>query len=237
MIDTALVLAGGLGTRLKSVVTDVPKPMALVNGVPFLEYLLDYWHSQGIRNYFISVGYKSDRILAYFGKRYRGATIKYVVEGKPLGTGGAFCAAVRQEKLRHPFLVLNGDTFFPIDLRDLSRFAFEKKARWCLSSFRSHDCFRYTPLEIESTGEIKSIKRADNDRSEILVNGGVSLINCSDIGQRYHKVPASLEEDILKTELLSRGGIYAYCSEAVFLDIGTPSDYARAPLFFNQWNG
>ena len=88
---TAIVLAGGLGTRLKSVVSELPKPMAPIQGRPFLEYLLDYWIAQGICHFILSVGYRHEVITAHFGIHYRGAQIDYAIEATPLGTGGGCC--------------------------------------------------------------------------------------------------------------------------------------------------
>lgn len=88
---TAVILAGGLGTRLRSVVTDVPKPMAPIEGRPFLEYLLDYWIDQGIERFILSVGYRGDVIVDHFGNGYRRVPIAYAFESQPLGTGGDCC--------------------------------------------------------------------------------------------------------------------------------------------------
>lgn len=84
----AIILAGGLGTRLRSVVSDVPKPMAVVGGRPFLSHLMDYWISQGVDGFILSVGYKAEVLQKYFGERYNGIPLFYVVEDRPLGTGG-----------------------------------------------------------------------------------------------------------------------------------------------------
>ena len=94
-MTTAIVLAGGLGTRLRTVVPDWPKPMAPVAGKPFLTYLLDYWIGQGIDHFVLSVGYRHEAIIDYFGDSYHGVLIDYVIETEPLGTGGALRMAAR----------------------------------------------------------------------------------------------------------------------------------------------
>src|SRR5438876_1839782 len=104
MANTAIVLAGGLGTRLRSVVSDVPKSMASIAGRPFLEYLLDYWIGQGIRRFVLSVGYQHDVIVRHFGRTYRGAQLIYVTEKTPLGTGGALLLAL--ESVSDPSFLL-----------------------------------------------------------------------------------------------------------------------------------
>lgn len=90
-MTTAIVLAGGLGTRLRDAVPDLPKPMAPINGRPFLEFLFEYWRTQGVERFILSVGYRCDAIIDYFGENYRGAMIEYVLEQTPLGTGGGCC--------------------------------------------------------------------------------------------------------------------------------------------------
>src|SRR5205085_7892557 len=103
-----VVLAGGLGTRLRSAVPDVPKPMAPIAGRPFLEYQLDYWIGKGIDRFVLSVGYRHELIIDHFKARYRGAHIAYAIESSPLGTGGGLLRAVNEARLDSPFLVLNG---------------------------------------------------------------------------------------------------------------------------------
>ena len=101
---TAVILAGGLGTRLRSVVPDLPKPMAPVNGRPFLACQMDYWLQQGIQHFVLSVGYRHQSIMDYFGSNYCGSPVEYVVEDTPLGTGGGLLLAV--EKLIKESLIM-----------------------------------------------------------------------------------------------------------------------------------
>ena len=95
MINTAIILAGGKGTRLQSVVSEVPKPMAPINGIPFLEIQIKYWIKQGINNFILSVGYKKEIIINHFGFKFHTAEIKYVLEDSPLGTGGAIIKSIK----------------------------------------------------------------------------------------------------------------------------------------------
>src|SRR2546425_12065025 len=120
MLNEAIVLAGGLGTRLRSVVADVPKPMAPIGGRPFLEYLFDHWIGQGIRRFTLSVGYRHETITGHFGNAYRGVALRYVVEEAPLGTGGALLRTLGAFPGEAPVLLLNGDTYFPVDVERLS---------------------------------------------------------------------------------------------------------------------
>ena len=116
-VNSAIILAGGLGTRLRGVVQDLPKAMAPIKDRPFLEYQLDYWIGQGIRHFILSVGYRREVIMKHFGDKYRDVSIEYAVEETPMGTGGGLLLAVEKMKKRAPFLLLNGDTFFEVSLK------------------------------------------------------------------------------------------------------------------------
>src|SRR5262245_49936719 len=118
----AIVLAGGLGTRLRATIGDIPKPLAPVRGRPFLEYLLAYWIGQGVTSFILSVGYRSEMITGHFGASFRGAAIDYAVEDRPLGTGGGLLLATTRLAADDPFLVLNGDTYFEVPLAALLKF-------------------------------------------------------------------------------------------------------------------
>src|SRR5690242_17296902 len=112
-----IILAGGLGTRLRNVIKDVPKPMAPVNGKPFLHYVFTYLKKQGIKQVILSIGYKSESIKKYFGESYLGISVLYMEEKTPLGTGGGiYQAASLCEEYAY---ILNGDTFFDVDLAEL----------------------------------------------------------------------------------------------------------------------
>ncbi len=130
MIREAIILAGGFGKRLKAVVNDVPKPMAIINKRPFLEYLLSYLDFWGVNHLVLSVGYQKQMIMNHFGKSFKGIDIDYAVEDEPLGTGGAVKNAMTFIKGNHTF-VLNGDTFFEVNLNRLSDFRRIKRMR-CL---------------------------------------------------------------------------------------------------------
>jgi D-glycero-alpha-D-manno-heptose 1-phosphate guanylyltransferase len=235
MVNCAIILAGGLGTRLKSVVPDVPKPMAPIAGRPFLEYQMDYWIEQGINQFILSLGYRYEDIQAHFGGSYRTASIEYVVEHSPLGTGGGFLLAAQALKSNSPFLLLNGDTYFEVNLSGLDRFATAHHADWCFSLFRANESGRYMGLEINSTdGKLMSFE-SGNQQIGRLANGGVYWINAESlktldvqIGQAY-----SLENEIF--DQLNKNGqaIYGVECDGRFIDIGVPSDYAKAQTMLN----
>ena len=145
-----------MGTRLKSVVSDVPKPMAPINGIPFLEIQIKYWISQGINKFILSVGYKKEIIINYFGNRFNNVEINYVVEEIPLGTGGGILKALTEYEITSPFLLLNGDTYFDISLKELWKFHIKKKSNLTFSVFKSNNITRYLGLDVDSNMRIGS---------------------------------------------------------------------------------
>ncbi len=234
-ITAAIVLAGGLGTRLRSVVSDVPKPMSPINWRPFLEYQLDYWIAQGIREFVLSVGYRNEIIRGHFGECYRGAEIRYAVEDEPMGTGGGLLLAASKLAAHQSFLVLNGDTFFEVQLESLKKFHFQHHAMWTFSLFRTDDTTRYMGLGIAENGEVASIRARVCEGVNVLANGGVYLVDRRALaacgvpaGQR-----ASLEDDILVELLGKKGGLFGCECKGRFIDIGVPTDYFRAAEILN----
>ncbi|KUJ00644.1 nucleotidyltransferase family protein [Vibrio sp. MEBiC08052] len=229
---TAIILAGGLGTRLREVVSDRPKPMALISGKPFLEYLLDYWVNQGVSRFILSVGYKSSVIQEYFGFDYRGCEISYAIEPSPLGTGGGVLLSISQLKnMDEPFLLLNGDTFFAVELDKLVHFHKHTQSDCTFSLFRADEARRYMGIDINPSGKITALNAEKGNAGE-LANGGVYLINPSVIHRYYSDSSGqvlSLESDIFY-QLLEHGeNIYGLEFDSCFIDIGLPYDYARAP--------
>lgn len=235
-MTVAVILAGGLGTRLRSVVPDLPKPMAEVCGKPFLEHLMSYWIGQGVVRFVISVGYKRESIMSYFGQQYKGIPIEYVEEETPLGTGGGLLLAAR--KLKEPFVLLNGDTFFEIQLEALVDFHRSKESKWTFTLFRANEAKRYGGVKLDSNGRIQSLDTAKGNVGE-LANGGVYLVDPDDlnsvkfnIGQKY-----SLEDEVIPALLESGVPFYGFESCGQFLDIGVPADYFRAGDILQQLGG
>ncbi len=225
----AIVLAGGLGTRLRSVVPDLPKPMAPVNGRPFLEHLLDYWITQGITRFILSVGYRHEAVSVHFGAWHRGAAISYAVEEKPLGTGGGLVLASARLSAGGTFLVLNGDTWFEVPLPALVKRHAEKGADGTLALFRSQDAGRYASVSVGAEGRLLAL---GGDGKSGLANGGVYLMERSVLDGAWPAGAAvSLERDILPFALSSGRRIYGLECPGRFLDIGVPEDYARAAEF------
>jgi D-glycero-alpha-D-manno-heptose 1-phosphate guanylyltransferase len=223
----AIVLAGGLGTRLRAAVPDVPKPMAPVNGRPFLERLLDYWIAQGVTRFVLSTGYRHEMISAHFGTSYRGTAVQHAVEDRPRGTGGGLLLASGSLDEPGPFLVLNGDTFFDVPLAMLREFHGAHRSEATLSLFRTPQQGRYTGINVGRTGEIRSFGTGARGG---LANGGVYLMELSLLegGPWRPESMVSLEEDILPFAVQAGKHVYGMECAGRFLDIGVPEDYARA---------
>ena len=216
-----------MGTRLRSAVPDLPKPMAPINGRPFIEHQMDYWIGQGVERFVVSVGYKKEVIMNHFGFDYRSTPLTYAIEDEPLGTGGGVLLAA--QGLSEPFLVLNGDTFFEVDLAELKRFHSGHSSDWTFSLFRTSEAGRYMGIELKSNGEIDSLTSGTWEQS-LLANGGVYLVNPSILLNKAI-VPGnklSLEDDLLPTLVAQGNKLFGLEFPGAFIDIGIPQDYFRA---------
>lgn len=211
----AVVLAGGLGTRLRAAVSDVPKPMAPVQGRPFLERLLDYWIGQGVRRAILAVGYMHDTIRRHFGDQYRGCAITYSIEHQPLGTGGALIQALPLVEGK-TFLVLNGDTYFAVPLASLREFHQQRGADASLSLFRSANP-RYTGIALADDGRVTSYS------GQGAANGGVFVFESAAV-KRLPAGASNLEKDLLPRV----GSVYGCVFDVPFVDIGLPEDWRAA---------
>jgi D-glycero-alpha-D-manno-heptose 1-phosphate guanylyltransferase len=229
MTPEVILLAGGLGTRLRSVVHDVPKPLAPVAGRPFLEHLLDYWIGYGARRFILSVGYLCERIEAHFGDAYRSVPLVYATEREPLGTGGGLLLALAKVSGDGPLFAANGDTFFALDLGAMNAFHAVRRADFTLALFSSTDVQRYTSVELAADGRVASLKSSGTG-AEPLANGGVYAIRPAVIARAGFRAGdrVSLEDELLPGLLKAGVGIFGYASDARFIDIGFPEDYARA---------
>ena len=227
-VTTAVVLAGGLGTRLRSAVPDLPKPMAPVAGQPFLAHLLDHWIGQGVRRFVLSVGYRHEAIRSHFGIAYRGAAIDYAVEATPLGTGGALRLAADGLDADERFLLLNGDTWFGVDLARLGAFAAKAEADWCFSLFRTAEQDRYLGIELGEGGRIEGL-RARIPATGGLANGGAYLVHPRALaGLAPGTAPVSLENDLFPRFLAAGQRFVGLPCDVPFIDIGVPADWRRA---------
>jgi len=227
MADT-IILAGGKGTRLQSVVRDVPKPMAPVAGRPFLFHVLDRLAACAPPRVVLSVGYKADTIVTAVGESYGAIPVVYAVESEPLGTGGAICLAAESAKTE-TVLVLNGDTFAEIDLPAFLEAHREAGRPLSLALATVEDTARYGNVALRN-GRIVAF--GEKGRSGPgLINAGVYAIERSFLDEYRRAGAFSFEIDILMAhldEIRPLGVPFA----GLFIDIGVPEDYARAQELF-----
>jgi D-glycero-alpha-D-manno-heptose 1-phosphate guanylyltransferase len=227
-IKTAIVLAGGLGTRLRSVVNDRPKPMAEIRGKPFLDYLMTYWSERGIERFLLSTGYLGHLIEGHFGSAFGATRILYAREEVPLGTGGAIkrCLPLCRGIDKH-VLVLNGDTWFTGDLKKLSddHFVAGKAGCICLKQVNLND--RYGTVEVNESGLIQAFTGPTHDRG--LINAGVYLFDVEAMGAILEQLPVafSLESELL-APMAGRAELSSSVQTGDFIDIGLPRDYEKA---------
>jgi len=237
-LTTAIVLAGGLGTRLRSVVSDVPKPMAPILGRPFLEHQLDYWISQGITRFILSVGFRAEIIRKHFGDNYRGASISYAVEDMLLGTGGAALHAAQLLDIEREFLLLNGDTFFEMNLQRFLSAHRDNQAAWSIALFRANESGRYMGLKLTKDGRVEELNDVSCNLGD-LANAGVYIVQPSELEKlrkTNHQRPLSLEAELLPILLKDGARVFGCLFDGSFIDIGVPADYARASMLIAGQN-
>ncbi|MFQ5502583.1 MAG: nucleotidyltransferase family protein [Phycisphaerae bacterium] len=221
----AVILAGGRGTRLNSVVMDVPKPMADIGGRPFLQYGLDHLLSQGIERLILAVGYKYEAVRGYFGKAYQGVPIVYSIENEPLGTGGALRQALSLAEGKD-VLAINGDSLFKIPLKPLWHFHEQKRAVLTVALKRMSDCGRYGSVRVDGEGRIHSFEEKRAGASGA-INGGVYILDRGFLSNLNLPERFSFEQDVLE-QGCSQFRFFAMELTDYFIDIGVPEDYARA---------
>ena len=229
MNKECIILAGGLGTRLQSVVSDVPKCMAPVANKPFLSHIFDYLESHKFNHIILSLGYKSEIIIDWLKTQNRNFEVSYVIESKALGTGGAIRLAfskVRSDKA----IVLNGDTFFNIDNDSLFDFHLKQNAEITLALKPMTDFDRYGSVEIDNNNRILKFKEKQH-LLKGLINGGVYLINKNIFDYLELSEVFSFENEILEAKT-SELEIYGLPFENYFIDIGIPSDFKKANIDF-----
>ena len=220
----AIVLAGGFGTRLRSVVSDVPKPMAPVAGKPFLCWLIERLAAQDYRHIVLATGYLHEKVEAFFQDTYSGVAIGYAREFSPLGTGGAIVNAL-QKCDEECVTVLNGDTLFDVDHSRLADRAENYGGRLTIVTRRVPDAGRYGTVETDSDGRITAFREKDPSVGHGIINGGIYRLHRSLLDGYAPGTQFSFEKELMQP---LREPFHAYTSDGYFIDIGIPEDYARA---------
>lgn len=223
-LKEAIVLCGGFGTRLQKVVSDLPKPMAPVAGRPFLEHVMDYLHNHKVQHAVLAVGYLRESIMEHFKDRYKDIRISYSIEEELLGTGGGIKQACDMLE-GDTAIVLNGDTFFDVDMDALMHFHAEKKATLSVALKEMHNFDRYGTVDIDAHGKI--IRFHEKKYMDAgLINGGVYYLNRS-VFSHITSSKFSFEKEILEKEY-QEGKVFGKIFNGYFIDIGIPEDYEKA---------
>lgn len=225
VIREAIILAGGLGTRLRAAVPDLPKCMAPVNGKPFLTYVINHLRTEGITHFIFSLGYKSETIMAFLEKDFPSLLFKTSVEDEPLGTGGAVKKALEKAK-DTCVLVVNGDTLYNIDVELLSGIHSLSGTSCTLSLKPMRNFDRYGVVEIDECSVIKSFKEKQFYESG-LINGGTYALHKRKFLDENLPDKFSFEKDYLEKFYKTRR-MFGVVQDEYFIDIGIPEDYERA---------
>jgi NDP-sugar pyrophosphorylase family protein len=226
-----LILVGGLGTRLRPVISDIPKPMAPISGKPFLEYLIQWIAGSGLRRLVLCTGYRAEVITKYFGRGEQwGVDITYSLESEPLGTWGAVRQAMNNLAAEH-FVVLNGDSFLQIELKTLVDFHLSKQALATLALIEVGEVSRFGSVRAASDDRITEF-REKGGAGPALINGGVYCLSRR-LLMVADEAAHSLERDVFPA-LIGRG-LYGMRVQGEFFDIGVPEEYSRVVADAKNW--
>lgn len=219
----AIVLAGGFGTRLREVVPDVPKPMAPVLGRPFLEIMLHTLASKGFTRIVLSLGFMAEKITSHFGRHFSGMELAYVIEDRPLGTGGAVRLALNQCSQDHAF-VFNGDTFLDLEVDAVDEY-WLAHGNPIIVAREVPDSSRYGCLLVQN-GLVRGFAEKSVAGSG-LINAGCYIFNTGQLNMFPLGKSFSLENDFLKNAVQTQR-VDVFVTNGTFIDIGVPEDFYRA---------
>ena len=223
-----LVLAGGFGTRLRTAVSDVPKPLAPVGGSPFLKHLLRAWRGQGARRFVFLLHHDAEKMKAFLRQEQEGGVltgceISSLIEGAPLGTGGAVANAVREGAVAGRFLVANADTWLGSGIAELA-----SATAPAIAVVRVPNTDRYGQVRI-ANGKIEAFEEKSESAGSGWINAGLYLLDARQF-EGWDGTATSMERDLFPP-LAQSGALRAVAVTADFIDIGIPDDYHR----FCRW--
>lgn len=221
----AIILAGGLGTRLRSAVSDLPKCLAPVAGKPFLAYVFGHLQRCGLYNFILAAGYRHELLEAFINREYPGLNIKFHVERELMGTGGAVRECCRLTG-SDDVLVVNGDTLFKCHADTLLQLHQSRNADCTLCLKPMHEFDRYGTVSIEQDGRIIRFSEKEHC-TEGLINAGVYCLSRKNFLEQDFPEKFSFEQDYLSAQV-QKQRFYGMVQDAYFIDIGIPEDYARA---------
>ena len=229
-LPPAVILAGGLGTRLRSAFASGPKSMAPIGDRPFLDYVLGWLSSEGVSRVILCVGYKRSQIQRFVGNGSRwNVQAGYAIEKELLGTGGAVKNAETLIDADDVFVV-NGDTMLDVSLKGLNDFHRQKKGWLTIAAVKVPKQDRYGTLELGYEGKVKAFVEKGvtaNTRGTHTINGGVYILRTKLLRAIQGQCPISLEKQIFP-KLAAKGRAYGYVTDSYFIDIGIPEDFRRA---------
>ncbi len=234
MLNTAIILAGGMGTRLKTIISDLPKPMAPIMNVPFLTYQLNYLKYFGIKKVIFSVGYLSEKIIAHYNQSFENISIEYSIEKNPLGTGGGIRMAMSNlnEDL---VLILNGDSFFDLNLEQFYNLHLEQKSEFSLALRYVNNSERYGNIEFNSSNQITSFIEKNQLNQSGYINAGVYILSKKLYLQNTKPdINFSIEKEFFEKQL-NQLIIKGFEFKDYFIDIGIPEDYLKAQDDFKEF--
>lgn len=229
---SAVILAGGLGTRLRSIVTDRPKALAPVCGRPFLAFLFEQLSLAGFEHAILCTGYMGESISRAFGSRYGALKIDYSREPEPLGTAGSLRRALRLIR-SNPALVMNGDSYCKADLGAFLKHHLQSRVSASIVVLRKTDATRYGRVVLGENDRILEFTEKSAQGSSGYVNAGIYLLDRAVIQSIPDERMVSLERDVFPS--LVGNGLGGYAAAGPFLDIGTPESFAAAQSFFAEW--
>ncbi len=216
------VLCGGLGTRLRDKVGELPKSLAPIGHIPFLQFILEHWVQNKITNFVFLLGYKSDLIINYLEEVntsiFSDCHFDYVVEAKPLGTGGAVANAIIQLEFEGNFFLINSDTWLGAEL-DI----FLEAESPCLGLIHLENTERYGRVEMDESKRILSFTEKNPSKNAGFINSGLYLFH-SELFQEWDGNPSSLEKHYL-VKFAKKGILNGLELNSSFIDIGIPKDY------------
>jgi D-glycero-alpha-D-manno-heptose 1-phosphate guanylyltransferase len=229
-----IILAGGLGTRLKSVIPALPKVLSPINGRPFLDYILDFLErSDSVNNVILTVGYMADQIVEKYTNRGEyDFEIRFSKEETLLGTGGAIKMAL-QYSTTDDVMVLNGDSYVDVRVEDIIAFHREKNASMTIVVKKIGNPGRYGLIEFDNNYRITSFNEKQTKAGEGHINAGIYLSKREIFNGVEEGRTISLEKELIPL-FINNNGVYALATHGKFIDIGTPETYLIAEKFFNE---
>jgi D-glycero-alpha-D-manno-heptose 1-phosphate guanylyltransferase len=229
-LTTTAILAGGLGSRLRTVVAGRPKALANVGARPFLAYLFDQLVAAGARDVVLCTGYLADPIRSMFGASYGRLRLRYSQESAPLGTAGALRLALPLFT-SDPVLVMNGDSYCEANLGAFCVWHAARDSKATLLLTKVSDTERFGQVQVDPDGQVTAFQEKGSGGSPSWVNAGIYLIDRGWLEEIPQHRAVSLEREVFPSWI--GRGLYGFRSESRFVDIGTPQSYADAQSFFD----